>query len=127
MAQTNKHIKNCIIKLICEACHLCLTILTCTSIYLTFTDGGQLIERAAHSGIILPGQDWHTITHNGPTASLIYRIRVVCDDHYYNTTCTKFCRPRNDHFGHYTCDRNGDKVCMQGWMGNNCEKGILFS
>lgn len=90
----------------------------------TMDYGGQLIERAAHSGIILPGQDWHTITHNGPTASLIYRIRVVCDDHYYNTTCTKFCRPRNDHFGHYTCDRNGDKVCMQGWMGNNCEKAI---
>ncbi|KAK3092241.1 hypothetical protein FSP39_000187 [Pinctada imbricata] len=90
----------------------------------TMAYGGRMIERAARSGVILPGQDWHTITHNGPTASLIYRIRVVCDLHYYNTTCTKFCRPRDDHFGHFSCDDNGDKVCMQGWMGTDCQKAI---
>ncbi|XP_069118593.1 protein jagged-1b-like isoform X2 [Argopecten irradians] len=90
----------------------------------TMSYDGQIIERAAHSGIILPGQDWHTITHNGPTASLIYRIRVVCDEHYYNTTCTKFCRPRNDKIGHYNCDQNGDKVCINGWIGPDCEEAI---
>ncbi|XP_076100545.1 protein jagged-2-like [Mytilus galloprovincialis] len=87
-------------------------------------DDGQIIERASYSGILLPGPDWYTRTHNGPTASLIYRIRVVCDIHYYNTTCTKFCRPRNDTFGHYKCDSHGDKVCMEGWMGSECDKAI---
>ncbi|ESO93586.1 hypothetical protein LOTGIDRAFT_71205, partial [Lottia gigantea] len=84
----------------------------------------SLIERAAQTGMILPGQDWHTIIHTGPTASLVYKIQVVCDEHYYNTTCTKFCRPHNDRFGHYTCDSNGDKVCLHGWMGQECETAI---
>jgi jagged-like protein len=76
-------------------------------------ENGLLSPFYANSGILLPGLEWHTRTHNGPTASLIYRIRVVCDVHYYNTTCTKFCRPRNDFFGHYTCDSHGDKVCLE--------------
>ena len=91
---------------------------------LFFAEEEGLIERASHSGIILPGPEWHRWTYNGPTASVIYQVRVMCDQHYYNTTCTKFCRPRNDKFGHYTCDHNGDKVCRTGWMGSNCETGI---
>jgi len=82
-----------------------------------------LIERAVHSGVIVPGQDWHTITHDGHTATLRYKVRVKCDPHYYNTTCTKFCRPRNDKFGHHSCDENGDKVCTDGWIGTNCDVG----
>lgn len=89
-----------------------------------FPDEGNLIDRTAHSGIILPGQDWHTITHTGATASITFRIRVVCDRHYYNTTCTKLCRPGNDDvLGHFTCDAHGDKVCLDGWMGKECETG----
>ena len=53
----------------------------------------------------------------------IYRIRVMCDEHYYNTTCSKFCRPHDDRLGHYTCNGNGDKVCMEGWLGPDCDKG----
>ncbi|KAK7103541.1 hypothetical protein V1264_018417 [Littorina saxatilis] len=84
-----------------------------------------MIERTAHSGIILPGQDWHTITHTGSTAMMTFRIRVVCDPHYYNTTCTKLCRPGNDDVtGHFTCDTHGDKVCLIGWMGKECETAI---
>lgn len=36
----------------------------------------------------------------------------------------KFCRPRDDNFGHYTCDHEGDKVCLPGWNGVNCETGM---
>ncbi|GAB6021104.1 Jag1p [Chamberlinius hualienensis] len=84
----------------------------------------SVIERAYHSGIILPGLDWHTLTHNGPVAKFTYRIRVQCDPHYYNSTCAKFCRPRDDYFGHYTCDASGEKLCMPGWTGTNCEIAI---
>ena len=84
-----------------------------------------LIEHAVHSGVVLPGPSWYTIHYNGPTASIVYKIRILCDDHYYNTTCTKFCRPRHDAFGHYLCDSNGDKTCLHGWMGVNCETGTL--
>ncbi|KZC15219.1 Protein serrate [Dufourea novaeangliae] len=80
-----------------------------------------VIEEASYSGIVLPGPTWHTLNHQGRNAHLAYRVRVQCADHYYNATCTKFCRPRNDIFGHYTCDKNGDKVCIQGWKGSDCE------
>lgn len=82
-----------------------------------------VIEEASYSGIVLPGPTWHTLNHQGRNAHLAYRVRVQCADHYYNATCTKFCRPRNDIFGHYTCDENGDKVCIQGWKGSDCEIG----
>uniref|UniRef100_T1JH02 Delta-like protein n=1 Tax=Strigamia maritima TaxID=126957 RepID=T1JH02_STRMM len=83
-----------------------------------------VIERTIFKGIVNPGSDWHTMTHNGPVAQFTYRVRVLCDPHYYNATCTKFCRPRDDYFGHYTCDSNGDKVCVPGWMSTNCDKAM---
>jgi len=86
-----------------------------------------VIEEASYSGIVLPGPTWHTLNHQGKNAHLAYRVRVQCADHYYNATCTKFCRPRNDIFGHYTCDENGDKVCIQGWKGVDCETGEFNS
>lgn len=85
-----------------------------------------VIEEASYSGIVLPGPTWHTLNHQGRNAHLAYRVRVQCADHYYNATCTKLCRPRNDIFGHYTCDENGDKVCIQGWKGADCEIGKIL-
>lgn len=76
-----------------------------------------------YSGILLPSANWSDIKHLGAVAWVACRVRVQCDPHYFNATCTKFCRPRDDKFGHYTCDHNGDKVCIDGWMGANCEIG----
>ena len=84
-----------------------------------------LIDSTTYSGILVPGIQWHTLTHNGPVASITYRVRVVCDEHYYNTTCNKLCRPRADQFGHYSCNATGDKVCVDGWSGATCEKREL--
>nr|CAD7578752.1 unnamed protein product [Timema californicum] len=84
----------------------------------------SIIEEASYSGIILPSTDWHTLTHHGNTARITYRVRVQCDIHYFNSTCTKFCRPRDDKFGHYHCDNNGDKECIGGWRGANCEIAV---
>lgn len=88
---------------------------------------GREIERAVYSGILEPSADWHSLTHEGSAVNrdlrLTYRVRVQCEPNYYNATCTKFCRPRNDMFGHYECDRNGDKTCMPGWTGATCETG----
>lgn len=86
--------------------------------------GGEVIDSMTYSGILVPGPDWHTLTHAGSVARVAYRVRVLCDQNYYNTTCTKFCRPRDDQFGHLTCDASGDKVCRPGWMGDNCDKAI---
>lgn len=93
--------------------------------FLKFFAENRIIEEATYSGIILPSAGWHTLNHHGKTARITYRVRVQCDTHYYNATCTKFCRPRDDKFGHYTCDANGDKACIQGWKGTNCENSKL--
>ncbi|CAH1364291.1 protein jagged-1b isoform X1 [Tenebrio molitor] len=84
----------------------------------------DIIEEATYSGIIDPSAEWHTLNHRGPRARLTYRVRVKCDSHYYNATCTKFCRPRDDKFGHYICDANGDKECIEGWKGSTCDVAV---
>lgn len=32
-----------------------------------------------------------------------------------------FCKPRDDQFGHYSCDSDGRKICLPGWHGATCE------
>lgn len=86
----------------------------------------QLIEETSFSGVILPSPEWNTLEHIGKTARITYRVRVQCAANYYNTTCTTFCRPRDDQFGHYSCGEKGNKVCLQGWQGTTCEKGNFF-
>jgi hypothetical protein len=44
-----------------------------------FSDEGQMIERASYSGILLPGLEWHTRTHNGPTALHTFLLFVNSD------------------------------------------------
>lgn len=83
----------------------------------------ELIDRATQRGTILPNKTWETHTYNGPAATISYRLRVICDENYYGKSCTKHCQPRNDTFGHYTCDENGNKVCMPGWRGVRCDTG----
>uniref|UniRef100_A0A8C6T537 Delta-like protein n=1 Tax=Neogobius melanostomus TaxID=47308 RepID=A0A8C6T537_9GOBI len=85
---------------------------------------GRLIEKASHSGMINPSPHWQKLTHNGPIAQFEYQIRVSCDEHYYGFGCNKFCRPRDEFFGHYTCDSNGNKTCLEGWSGPDCTTAI---
>lgn len=91
--------------------------------FFSVTVSTNVIEEATYSGIIDPSAEWHTLNHRGLRARLTYRIRVQCDKYYYNATCTKFCRPRDDQFGHHVCTPNGDKSCIEGWKGPNCELG----
>lgn len=82
-----------------------------------------LIERVSHAGMINPEDRWKSLHFSGHVAHLELKIRVRCDENYYSATCNKFCRPRNDFFGHYTCDQYGNKACMDGWMGKECKEG----
>nr|XP_057912610.1 protein jagged-2b isoform X1 [Doryrhamphus excisus] len=87
-------------------------------------DEELLIERAAHTGMVNPGDPWQTIPYDGPVARIIYRIRVRCDDNYYGNKCNKLCVPRDNYFGHYGCEQSGAKVCLEGWMGPDCRTAI---
>uniref|UniRef100_A0A8C6QC67 Delta-like protein n=1 Tax=Nannospalax galili TaxID=1026970 RepID=A0A8C6QC67_NANGA len=89
----------------------------------TTPDEELLIERVSHAGMINPEDRWKSLHFSGHVAHLELQIRVRCDENYYSATCNKFCRPRNDFFGHYTCDQYGNKACMDGWMGKECKEG----
>ena len=55
------------------------------------------------------------------------RFRVRCEAHYYGTDCAHYCVRTDDHSGHYSCDSNGYKVCLNGWtnLGQSCTQGEL--
>uniref|UniRef100_A0A8D3EDP2 Delta-like protein n=1 Tax=Scophthalmus maximus TaxID=52904 RepID=A0A8D3EDP2_SCOMX len=84
------------------------------------SSSGAAIERAVHSGMINPGRQWQALKHDGPVAQFQLRLRLGCDEHYFGFGCNKFCRPRDDFFGHYECDHNGNKTCLEGWSGPDC-------
>ncbi|XP_061602433.1 protein jagged-2b isoform X2 [Cololabis saira] len=87
-------------------------------------DEELLIERGIHTGMINPGDHWQTILYDGPVARLMYRVRVRCDENYYGNKCNKLCVPRDDYFGHYSCEPSGGQVCLDGWMGPDCRTAI---
>ncbi|XP_054720792.1 protein jagged-1-like [Uloborus diversus] len=91
------------------------------SLYKNTTPVERVIERHVFSGVQIPGYEWKLKYHRGRAARFNYKYRVLCSEHYYDYTCAKFCRPRNDMFGHYSCDEQGDKVCLDGWHGPTCE------
>ncbi len=49
------------------------------------------------------------------------RFRVQCDTGYYGFNCARYCMKRNDENGHYTCDQNGNRICLGGWIDSNRE------
>lgn len=67
-------------------------------------------------------REWNSTLNN----TLKYDYRVRCLPDYYGEACDKTCRPRDDKFGHYTCDQDGERRCLEGWRGEYCEVGEYF-
>lgn len=67
---------------------------------------------------------WQMLKQNMGVVYFEYQICVICDDYYYGFGCNKFCCFRDDFFGYYVCDQNGNKICMEGWMGFECNRVI---
>ena len=60
-------------------------------------------------------------------ASLALRTRVVCKQNYNGFDCgNMICEPQGDSSGHFTCDINGNKVCLPGYQnpGTNCVEAV---
>lgn len=43
---------------------------------------------------------------------------------YYGVDCATYCVARDDSTGHYNCDTNGGKNCLEGWSGPECTIGM---
>ncbi|XP_061429566.1 protein jagged-1-like [Lethenteron reissneri] len=93
--------------------------------------GSELIERVVYGGALAPlaadsagSATWRTVRHVGTAASIVFQLRVRCQPRYHGAACTRFCRPRDDHFGHFACDAAGNKACLHGWMGPECDQAI---
>ncbi|TSN39348.1 Delta-like protein C [Bagarius yarrelli] len=60
----------------------------------------------------------------GEQTELRYSYHVMCDEFYYGESCSDYCRPRNDTFGHFTCDSAGQRMCLPGWKDEYCSQPI---
>ncbi|KAM9812844.1 delta-like protein C isoform 2-T2 [Syngnathus typhle] len=88
----------------------------------------NLISRLATRRQLRVGEDWLQDVHFGERGSRVhYAYRAVCDQHYHGDACAAFCRPRNDTFGHYSCRRDGQRQCLDGWAGQYCARPICAS
>nr|AKP06498.1 transmembrane protein delta [Platynereis dumerilii] len=86
----------------------------------------ELITRLATQKSLNVGDPWENYTHHTNSSELRMKYRVRCETDYYGRGCTELCRSRDDRFGHYTCSRNGSKVCLDGWTGSYCDQAICL-
>lgn len=81
-----------------------------------------LIQRLSIQRVLEVSSDWTEDSHESPYSSIQYDFRITCEANYFGQGCAKFCRPRDDNFGHSTCSSNGSIVCLAGWKGDYCNK-----
>ncbi|KAF7656516.1 hypothetical protein LDENG_00040310 [Lucifuga dentata] len=84
----------------------------------------NLITRLAAHHRLAVGEDWSQDSHLGDDNELQYSYHVVCNEYYHGEACSTYCRPRNDTFGHYICDDEGNRLCLPGWKGEYCSDPI---
>lgn len=79
----------------------------------------SLLSWTATRRTLSMGQEWSETENQ---TELHYSYRVICDRFYHGETCSTFCRPRNDTHGHFVCDEEGRRHCMEGWRGEYCSQ-----
>ncbi|XP_030601179.1 delta-like protein C [Archocentrus centrarchus] len=84
----------------------------------------NLISRLATRQKLTVGEDWSKGEHINNQSELHYSYHVVCNEYYHGEACSAYCRPRNDPFGHFNCDKEGNRICLDGWSGDYCTQPI---
>ncbi|KAK6481291.1 delta-like protein 4 [Huso huso] len=90
------------------------------------TNPDLLISFFAIQRNLAVGEEWSQAEQTGKETKLRYSYRVICNEKYYGESCSKKCTPRNDLFGHYICDTDGQLSCLPGWKGEYCEEPICL-
>ncbi|XP_053553850.1 delta-like protein 4 [Bombina bombina] len=87
----------------------------------------MLISKFAIQTQLNVGEEWlHDVQTSRSQTQLRYSYRVVCSEHYYGESCSRICKSRDDHFGHYVCESDGTITCLKGWKGEYCSKAICL-
>ncbi|VDK76769.1 unnamed protein product [Dibothriocephalus latus] len=85
--------------------------------------GGALsmVDRTVHRDVLLPttSKGWRPLVISSPSSTYELAIQFQCSPNRYGQDCSRYCEPVKDRF---SCDRQGRKVCMAGWSGQDCEK-----
>lgn len=92
--------------------------------YLARDEDGSYDEIVDYSyyNYYYPSKDSYYTTYmygrNGGSNIYLYvRHKWYCPANYYEYYCTKYCIYTDDSTGHYSCDSNGNPVCLDGWTG----------
>ena len=89
------------------------------------SEGEELIDRLFVNVSIAVG-DRETVpsfyTGEGGYGEMQLSFQVDCAENFYSPDCSVFCRARDDAQGHYTCDSQGNRVCLDGFenLDSNC-------
>ncbi|XP_030075977.1 delta-like protein C isoform X1 [Microcaecilia unicolor] len=86
----------------------------------------NLVSRLATRRRLAVGEDWSQDVHLGEQSELRYSYHVMCDEYYHGDSCSDYCRPRDDPFGHYSCAEDGTRLCLAGWRGDYCSEPICL-
>ena len=81
-------------------------------------DSDDLIDRVVVNMTLGVSDSFTSIVrYNGwyNRANMQMSFRVRCQTNYYGATCDRLCVPRDDSGGHYTCDEDGNRVCLSGY------------
>ena len=80
----------------------------------------------AVSAYFTPNETYYGINTMSNRVVLDMRFRVMCQQDYYRTDCTRFCIAQNDSVnGYYTCNSDGSIQCREGFRNpsSNCREG----
>ncbi|XP_063762554.1 delta-like protein C isoform X2 [Eleginops maclovinus] len=86
----------------------------------------NLISRLATRRRLTVGGEWSQDVDYSNDSELRYSYHVVCNENYHGEECSAYCRPRNDTFGHFTCDEQGNRRCLEGWTGDYCSDHLNY-
>ena len=109
---------------------LCMLFKRCFVFCLFFLTENQnnLISRLVTSRRLAVGEEWSQDVGFSEQNELRYSYHVICDEYYHGESCSDYCRPRDDQFGHFTCDSSGSRTCLPGWKGDYCaDRKFLYN
>uniref|UniRef100_A0A915BQK8 Delta-like protein n=1 Tax=Parascaris univalens TaxID=6257 RepID=A0A915BQK8_PARUN len=64
-----------------------------------------------------------TIKEIDSSRKIVYEMQIECAEFYYGPQCARFCQPNIANV-HFYCSPSGERLCMKGWTGRNCDDPI---